>query len=74
MLKRLYRVYLGIENVDLVLGGKEEVEQHLECATFSTLEEARHFCTEIARNHCPCVTGEDEILDEMSAKAYTAGD
>ncbi len=71
-----YRVYLGLEPVDLV--PKEEITAsagRYECAILPGRQEAEDFIRELLQNHCACATGEAGLLADMTVpELFTAGD
>ncbi len=75
MVHAIYTVRLEIEKIDEGSGRLEDVDKRIELAVFHTNEEALQFCSELQREHSPVVTGEMEILRQMSSpNQFTAGD
>lgn len=75
MIRTMYRVWSEIEEIEQTEGRREKVAKRLELASFHTLEEALVFRTELQLEYSPLVTGEKELLNQMtSPKEFTAGD
>lgn len=75
MVHAIYTVRLEIEKIEEGRSRRENVDKPVELAAFHTHEEARQFCSELQREHSPVVTGEMELLRQMSSpKQFTAGD
>lgn len=70
-----YRVWLGIEEIDKEKGHSGDLVEQVEIAVFPTIEEALTYRYEISQKYSPKVTGESEVINQMTQPdAYSAGD
>ncbi|MFZ0427286.1 MAG: hypothetical protein WAO20_04145 [Acidobacteriota bacterium] len=75
MNKRYYRVWLAVEEVDRPGGLDPKMVEQIELASFHTLEEALTYRYELSQKYSPKVTGETEVIRQMTApETLTAGD
>lgn len=75
MRTKYYRVWLSVEEVNETEGGQRRLVEQTELATFHTLEEALTYRYELSQKYSPKVTGEAEVINEMtSPESFSAGD
>ena len=75
MRTKYYRVWLSVEEVDETEGGQRRLVEQMELAAFHTLEEALTYRYELSQKYSPKVTGETEVINEMtSPESFSAGD
>ncbi|UCF37099.1 MAG: hypothetical protein JSU96_20295 [Acidobacteriota bacterium] len=75
MLKKYYRVWLRVEEVDESGGADAKTIEQVELAAFHTLEEALTYRYELSQKYSPRVTGESEVIGQMTTpETFAAGD
>ncbi|GAB4112523.1 MAG: hypothetical protein Kow001_14260 [Acidobacteriota bacterium] len=75
MQTRYYRVWLTVEEVDREGGADPRLVEQIELACFHTLEEALTYRYRISQKCSPRMTGEVEVIRQMTApESYSAGD
>jgi len=66
---------LTVEEVDETEGGQRRLVEQSELAAFHSLEKALTYRYELSQKYSPQVTGETEVIDEMtSPESFSAGD
>ena len=75
MLTKYYRVWLTVEEVDETVSPDGKLLEQVELAAFKTLEEALTYRYEMSQKYSPKVTGESEVIGQMTTPdTFSAGD
>lgn len=75
MMKKHYRVWLTVEEVEGSGMHDPRLVEQIELAAFETIEEALTYRYELSQKCSPRITGEAEVIGQMtSPETYTAGD
>jgi hypothetical protein len=74
-MKKTYRVWLVVQEMDETENQWRDVSDPVELARFETLEETKEFQTALSQKYSAMATGESPVVRAMtSGKDFTAGD
>ena len=73
--QKVYRVWLEVQETEHQGACEGEIMERHEVAAFHTLEEALMYKYELSQKFSPKVTGESEVIKQMTApESFAAGD